>query len=219
MFCTDAPHCCSYRVKDATKIVSDIYDLLLKPSPHRSVFNSKWPSNFARPRAPEGSLNKINVFWDQRCLQSGKKWEDGFIEGLASSIVFVPFLCDDSIKKWKDQPSDSEANPEYFSETKVDNFLLECIVALELNAHLTRDKDTADVVFPCKRILPIFIHDGLGSDLKKLSEKVAMATISKAEAILRRLNILAENDAIERFLIHICTHTSSAPAVLFFIFY
>jgi hypothetical protein len=208
-FCTDAPHRCSYRVKDATKIVSGIYDLLLKPSLHRSVFNSKWPSNFKRP--PQGSLNKINVFWDQRCLQCGKKWEEGFVEGLTSSIVFVPFLCDDSMMRWKDLPSDSDANPEcYFSETKVDHFLLECILALELYARLTSDKDTADVVFPCKRIVPIFIDEGK----TKASEKVAIATISKAEAILRRLNVLATNDTIERFLICIYTHTSSAPALL-----
>jgi hypothetical protein len=198
-FCTDAPHCCSYRVKDGTKIVAGIYDLLLKPSSHRSVFKSKWPSNFARP--PQGSLSKINVFWDQRCLQSGKKWEDGFIEALSSSVVFVPFLCEDSIKKWKDLPSGSDANPNhYFSDKTVDNFLLECILALELNSRLTSDKDTADVVFACKRIVPIFIES---INQKMLSEKVAIPTISKAEAILRRLNVLAENDTIERFLIYI----------------
>jgi hypothetical protein len=184
-------------VKDGTKIVTGIYDSLVKSSTHRSVFKSKWPSNFSRP--PQGSQSKINIFWDQRCLQSGKKWEDGFIEGLASSVVFVPFLCEDSLQKWKDLPSSSDANPDhYFSETAVDNFLLECILALELNSYLTSDKETADVVFACKRILPIFIDGGK----KIVSEKVAIATISKAEAILRRLNVLDQNGTIERFLIY-----------------
>jgi hypothetical protein len=204
-FCTDAPGCCSYRVKDAsTEIVIDIYDLLLKPSPHRSVFKSKWPSNFVRP---QGSRNKLSVFWDQRCLQSGKKWEEGFIEALTSSVVFVPFLCANSIKRWKDLPSGSDVDPgPYFSETTVDNFLLECILALELNSRLTSDKDTADVVYACKRILPIFIDKDLQGK-KILSEKVAIATVIKAEAILRHLNVLAQNDTIERFLIYIHTHT------------
>jgi len=110
--------------------------------------------------------------------------------------VFLPVLCRASKQKWKDVPSVSDANPrDFFSPNYVDNFLLECIVALELNARLTKLHD-ADSVFACKRILPIFVDD----DNDPLSETAANATIEKAEKILQSLNVLAKDCNIERFV-------------------
>ncbi len=119
------------------------------------------------------------------------------MEGLTLSIVFVPFLCKDSVKKWKDLPSGSHEDPSFFfSETAVDNFLLECILALELNLFLTKRKDAKDVVFSCKRILPIFIDDNL--KVSEFSEMFASATVNKAEEILRSLGVLAQSENIKR---------------------
>ena len=35
---------------------------------------------------------KLRVWWDVKCLQPGQLWEDGFIDGLAGSAVFIPLL-------------------------------------------------------------------------------------------------------------------------------
>jgi hypothetical protein len=181
--------CFRYRVKANGILVSNIHDKLGKESVNRGVFNSKWPRAFTRPK----NSCEFYTFWDQHCLQSGKKWEDGFIEGLALSLVFVPFLCRSSVQKWQDAPA-SVANPhEWFSPKYVDNFLLECIVALELYERLSSKYDEGSL-FACKRILPIFVDD----HRCELSETAADATITKAEEILQRLNVLAQGSAIQR---------------------
>jgi hypothetical protein len=182
-----------YRVKASGILVSGIYDKIGKMALDRAVFKSKWPCSFAHPS--QRSQSKVHVFWDQLCLQGGKKWEDGFIEGLALSVVFVPVLCRVTLQKWREQPKTSDASPQdWFSADSVDNFLLECIVALELNARLVL-LHHADDVFACKRILPVFVDD----ERCTLSDAAATATISKAEDILRSLNVLARDCAIERF--------------------
>ncbi len=181
--------CFRYRVKANGILVSSIHDKLGKESVDRGAFNSKWPHAFTRPK----SSCKFYTFWDQHCLQSGKKWEDGFIDGLALSLVFVPFFCRSSVQKWQDAP-EGVANPhEWFSPKYVDNFLLECIVALELNERLSSKYDD-DSLFACKRILPIFVDD----HECELSQTAADATITKAEEILQRLNVLAQGSAIKR---------------------
>lgn len=76
---------------------------------------------------------------------------------------------------------------------EVDNFLLECILALELNSHLSKCYDT-DTLFACKLVLPIFVDDSKYS----LSDDVATATVSKAQQILRSLSVLNENEDILR---------------------
>ncbi len=195
-----------YRVKASGILVSEIYEKIGKLSLDRAAFKSKWPRNFARPSQLLPS--KVHVFWDQNCLQSGKKWEDGFIEGLSLSIVFVPFLCRAAITKWQEQPDVKESNPrDWFSPDQVDNFLLECIIALELHerlpsildaARITRSEGpiAADSVFACKRIMPIFVDEDCHG---AMSDAPATATIKKAEEILRSLDILAQDCAISRF--------------------
>ena len=34
----------------------------------------------------------VDVWWDKISLPPGKRWEEGFADGLASSSIFVPFL-------------------------------------------------------------------------------------------------------------------------------
>ena len=198
-----------YRVKANGILVSGVYDKLGKATMYRGVFRSKWPRSFTRPQS---SVTKFHAFWDQHCLQGGKKWEEGFIEGLSLSVVFVPFLCRASVQKWQEPPA-SVVNPqEWFSPDSVDNFLLECIVALELNDRLT-SKHGAASLFACKRILPIFVDDELG----ELSKTAAKATVAKAEEVLRRLNVLSEACFIDR-CVHSITLTlqPSSETIVFF---
>lgn len=118
------------------------------------------------------------------------------MEALTCSVIFVPILSHKSVHKWMNVPSDSEAaKSDYFNEAKVDNFLLECVIALELHSRLSKLKKSGDVVFACKRILPIFIDKGKPI----MSENVATATVNKAEGILRSLNVLDQNGTIDRF--------------------
>ena len=32
----------------------------------------------------------LKVWWDKKCLRPGQRWEDGFVDGLLSSVVIVP---------------------------------------------------------------------------------------------------------------------------------
>jgi hypothetical protein len=62
------------------------------------------------------------VWWDKRCLETGKDWEEGFCEGLVNSRVFVPLLSVEALGSTNDLQADS----------RCDNVLLEYVLALEL---------------------------------------------------------------------------------------
>ena len=66
----------------------------------------------------------LRVWWDVECLEAGKKWEEGFVEGLFEAKVFVPVLSRAGLAPF--------ARLDETSET--DNVLLEQVLALEQHA-------------------------------------------------------------------------------------
>lgn len=64
----------------------------------------------------------IRVWWDKKCLLPGEDWEDGFCDGLVKSRIFVCLLSREAIKNFSSLESTS----------RVDNVLLEHVLALEL---------------------------------------------------------------------------------------
>ena len=65
----------------------------------------------------------LRVWWDKRCLEAGKEWQQGFCQGLASSTAFLCILSKEGIE----QPFS-----QLHSESFCDNVLLEHRLALEL---------------------------------------------------------------------------------------
>lgn len=73
----------------------------------------------------------LKVFWDKKCLQDGKDWMVGFLEGLCSSRIFIPILSRNAINM-------ADNIRQNFSLLKADspcdNVLLEYRMVLELRA-------------------------------------------------------------------------------------
>ena len=63
----------------------------------------------------------VNVWWDKVCLQDGADWEEGFVDGLFSSRVFVPLLSKAALAPYATLHADSPC----------DNMMLEQLLALE----------------------------------------------------------------------------------------
>ena len=66
----------------------------------------------------------LRVWWDQKCLPAGLKWQDGFVDGLFTSALFVPILSKAAITPFASLKEDSSC----------DNVLLEHRLALEAMA-------------------------------------------------------------------------------------
>jgi hypothetical protein len=64
----------------------------------------------------------LRVWFDKKCLVGGKKWQEGFLEGLSMSAVFVPVLSVPGLASMSKLRHDS----------RVDNWLAEWRLALEL---------------------------------------------------------------------------------------
>ena len=95
-------------------------------------------------------VNKgIPVFWDAKSLLPGQPWEDGFVNGLNESAIYVPVLSKAALASY------AELTP----ESNCDNVLLEQLLALEL-------KKRDDSFLIC----PVFVgelenHLHLGGDI------------------------------------------------------
>lgn len=66
----------------------------------------------------------LRVFWDKVCLLDGQKWEQSFVEGLASTTLLVPVLSPKGVENFLTLAPDS----------RCDNVLLEHRLGLELRA-------------------------------------------------------------------------------------
>jgi len=64
----------------------------------------------------------VRVWWDVKCLPSGKPWEEGFADGLFHSAMIVPVISQAAIASWASLNGAS----------RCDNLLLEVRMALEL---------------------------------------------------------------------------------------
>jgi hypothetical protein len=148
---------------------------------------AKYPSAFNR--ASDTKQSWINIFLDKVCLQTGKDWADeGFILALLQSLSFIPILS------WSDSsnvgPSTGSIGQlaQHHANSPIDNVLLELVLAKELHSSwqkISKKLNLSDVVvFPCMHIVPIFMQNCF-SKLSLLSEDVPVATLKKAEEVLR----------------------------------
>ena len=71
----------------------------------------------------------IKVWWDQKCLKFGQPWDEGFIDGLCKSRIFVPIYSRGAIN---DDAAVRQNITKLTIDSPVDNFLLEQHIAIEL---------------------------------------------------------------------------------------
>jgi len=64
----------------------------------------------------------VRVFWDKKCLKPGADWEKGFTNALFRSRCFVPLISRSSVQRME----------KFDFQTRVDNYLSEMALALEL---------------------------------------------------------------------------------------
>jgi len=105
-------------------------------APEHDVFISyRVASDAALARELQTRLTQagLRVWLDAVCLVDGRRWLDGFCEGLARSSVFVPLLSVGGMDNW------ARLTP----ESACDNVLLEHRLALEL-----RVRGLLDAIFP-----------------------------------------------------------------------
>lgn len=160
----------SYRVETegsrapGNQLVKDIYEKLhaLSLTDHIVPITGLgvWPS-FCAPPKSSCPRHCVKVFWDEKCLPDGQSWMEGFVNGVANSVVFVPLLS------WDERDKGSLGgliNLNRAGRDYVDNVLLELILALEIRR----------IPGSCVRaILPILFSQKTGDtwasfDFKKL---------------------------------------------------
>ena len=105
----------SYRVATDQALVEQLYNRLLR--------------------------HKLSVWWDVRCLEPGRDFEEGFADGVFASSVFVPIVSKGALAPYATMVPSS----------RCDNALLEHVLALELQK---RGK--------IKAIYPIFVGEPVG---------------------------------------------------------
>jgi hypothetical protein len=71
------------------------------------------------------------VWWDVKCLESGKNWEEGFCDGLLNSKAFVCIISKDAINH-PEVPWQNFGN--LTEQSRCDNVFLEHRLALELSS-------------------------------------------------------------------------------------
>jgi TIR domain/Protein kinase domain len=82
----------------------------------------------------------LRVWWDKVCLKPGISWEDGFMDGLLRSRIFLPLLSREGIN----HPAIPWQNfSKLTSDSRCDNVLLEYRLSLELLA-----RGLLDAVYP-----------------------------------------------------------------------
>jgi hypothetical protein len=81
--------------------------------------------------------NGFKVWWDQKCLEPGTSWEEGFCDGLVKSRIFLPILSRGAINAKEDVRSNFSC---LTAESPVDSFLLEQQMALELQSRTLIEK-------------------------------------------------------------------------------
>ena len=98
----------SYRVASDRQLARRLYDLL-------------------SDMTLEDTGQKLRVYLDQTRLEDGQRWDSGFMEGLAHSLVFVPIVSVGSVGPMG-QLGGGEGGEDW-----TDNVLLEWTAALELH--------------------------------------------------------------------------------------
>ena len=82
----------------------------------------------------------LRVWWDKKCLEAGKNWEEGFCDGLVKSSHFVCLLSAGAVNN-PVKPSQNFSKLENIS--RCDNVFLEWRLALEL-----KDRGMIEGIFP-----------------------------------------------------------------------
>jgi serine/threonine protein kinase len=87
-------------------------------------------SDHARIIYEKLSAAGLKVWWDQKLLEFGKPWDEGFVDGLCKSRIFLPIFSRGAIN----HDTNTRSNLTMLtSSSPVDNFLLEQRLALELS--------------------------------------------------------------------------------------
>eukprot|EP01046_Picozoa_sp_COSAG06_P027465 COSAG06_NODE_2428_length_6891_cov_11.077433_1_plen_1072_part_00 len=125
---------------------------------------------------------QLRVFLDSQCLRDGERWDSGFMDGLASSWIFVPIVSAGALepmtKLMGGTDDDGGGGGGAEMSPRCDNVLLEWVAALEL---LTR-QDSIKAVLPILRCgTPGFW--GLPA---KMDEREHQPTIAAAATHLRK---------------------------------
>lgn len=82
----------------------------------------KFPSFAEKPQ--HARLEQAKIFLDVKCLLVGSPWKEGFVKGLAKSMVFVPLLS------WLEDGTGSVGSMQSLKDDECDNVLLELTLAL-----------------------------------------------------------------------------------------
>ena len=75
----------------------------------------------------------LDVWWDKVSLEPGRRWEEGFADGLCGAKIFVPVLSAGGLRPFE----------RLGAQSACDNVLLEHLLALEL-----RQRGLMDAIFP-----------------------------------------------------------------------
>ena len=123
----------------------------------------------------------LKVWWDIKCLEFGKPWEEGFIDGLFKSRVFVPILSREAfVGKNNNLLSLTNKSP-------VDNVLLEYRLAAELQKYqmieLVCPIMIGDYDNPSKSYTNYF-KSGSHPDLKSMIEVVVNSIENRVVEVL-----------------------------------
>ncbi|KAJ1479290.1 hypothetical protein T484DRAFT_2881444 [Baffinella frigidus] len=143
-----------------------------------------WPKSAKKPVPfhPE----EAKVFLDKECLLDGQSWLAGFVQGLVTSMTFVPLLS------WTEDDKGSLGQLSQIGVDgfdRVDNVLLEMLLATALRE---------DPRFAVQAVLPVMLGpatDGGGfgtfpfHKLTRLSDEPSRATNARAAAILQQLGL------------------------------
>lgn len=140
----------------------------------------------------------MDIWWDKKCLKPGQTWEEGFVDGLFGSDVFVPFISKQALAPLAKLNAKSEA----------DNMLLEFRLALELKAQ-----------GKLRAIFPVFVGEtekmgslGVGfgqfARAKPVPNEVVVQVEAKAKSHLSRKGFEAqiEGTAVASVLQGILNH-------------
>ena len=121
------------------------------------------------------------VYLDVLCLPPGHSWLAGFINGLAVSLVFAPLLS------WTGDGGGSLGGFSQLTEhsERVDNVLLEWILALELREHGGSVKSIVPVFMGHPNVCDAFPWE----KLKLMPRFVHRKTAQRAAQILKKLGV------------------------------
>jgi hypothetical protein len=131
---------------------------------------------------------RVRVYLDQVRLEDGRRWDTGFMEGLAETVVFVPLVSVGCVRGMK------ELTPE---EDWCDNVLLEWCAALELH-----ERGRIKAILPMLIGEPDFFAEAEAAfgGLQGLPQHMSSATMEAVETHLTATTMGGSTDGLLRLV-------------------